>query len=240
MDSTYWLRYFQDNRCDRPEPPWHLPYHLDPAVAAKLARSLSHFQLGESGEGTFLLAEARRRYPGDHHYVEGLRLFIAEEQEHARLLERLVARFGGDLTTRHWTHGCFSWLRRALGVDFEIQVLAVAEIIGTVYYRLLRAGTNDAVLAQVCDLMLSDEAAHLEFHSQRVAERQSGRLPLGRTLWVAQFRGLFLAATLAAWLDHRPALRALGDTRRRFFLEARDEFAAFAGALTRPRTAAAR
>jgi hypothetical protein len=244
MDSTYWLRCFEDNRLGRHEPHWHLPCHEDPATAAKLARSLSHFQLGESGEGSFLLAEARRSYPDDPHYLEALTLFIAEEQEHARLLEYLVARFQGELTTRHWTHRCFSLLRRALGVGFEIQVLVIAEAIGTVYYRLVRAGAGDAVLVQVCDLMLRDEAPHLEFHSQRVAERQSRWLPLGRALWTAQFQVLFLAATLAAWLDHRPALKAVGVTRRQFFRESRGEFAAFVGsldgALSRPRTAAAR
>src|SRR5205807_5474865 len=133
----------------------------------RLARSLAHFQLGESGEGATLLTEARRTWAEDPDYVAALVLFVAEEQEHARLLECLVARFGGALVDRHWTHACFRRLRRALGVGFEIQTLLIAEIIGTAYYRLLRS-TGDAVLRQVCELMLRDEVPHLRFHVDRI------------------------------------------------------------------------
>jgi hypothetical protein len=231
MNSTHWLRYFENNRLNRPEPHWDRRCPEDPATAAALARSLAHFQLGESGEGTVLLAEARRAYPDDPHYVEALALFIGEEQEHARLLEQVVARFGGELTTRHWTHGCFSLLRRALGVQFEIQILVVAELIGTAYYRLLRLGTRDIVLEQVCDLMLRDEARHIEFHSEGVTERQAHWLPLQDALWAAQFQIVFVAAAYAAWLDHRRALTAIGATRHEFFRQARRECAAFLGSL---------
>ncbi len=234
MDSTRWLQHFQTNRLNPPEPHWHLPCAEDPNTAAKLARSLSHFQLGESGEGTFLLAEARRAYPDDPRYVEALGLFIGEEQEHARLLGHLVARFQGEPTKRHWTHGCFSVLRRALGVQFELQILVIAEIIGTAYYRLLRARTQDPVLGQVCDLMLRDEAPHLEFHRERFAERQVHWLPVERTLWTAQFQALFLAATHAAWLDHGPALTAVGARRRDFLREARRHCVAFLGSSPSP------
>jgi hypothetical protein len=117
--------------------------------------------------------------------------------------------------------------RRALGVQFEIQTLVIAELIGMAYYRLVRTGTQDVVLKQVCDLMLRDEVPHLEFHSQRVAAQQAPWVPLERALWAAQFRILFLAAVQAAWFDHRPALTAIGVSRRRFFRQARHERATF-------------
>jgi hypothetical protein len=227
MDSARWLRHFETNRLNRPEPDWHLPSTEDPRTAAKLARSLSHFQLGESGEGTFLLAEACRAYPDDPQYVEALQLFIREEQEHARLLGHLVARFKGEPTSRHWTHGCFSLLRRALGMQFELQILLIAEVIGTAYYRLLRAGARDPVLRQVCDLMLRDEAPHLVFHRQGFTERQAHWLPIERRLWAAQFQVFFLAAIHAAWLDHGSALTAVGAKRRDFLRQARRECVTF-------------
>ena len=48
MNSTSWLQYFESNRLKRTEPQWHLPLPETGAIAAKLARSLSHFALGES------------------------------------------------------------------------------------------------------------------------------------------------------------------------------------------------
>ncbi len=221
-DSSAWLDHFERNRLHRPEPDWHRPTPFLPHLAAPLARSLAHFQLGESGEGATLLTEARRTWVDDPDYVAALALFVAEEQEHARLLERLVVRLGGTLITSHWTHHCFRGLRRALGVRFEIQTLLVAEIIGSAYYRLLRS-TGDPVLRQVCELMLRDEAPHLRFHADRVVVAQLRWGRLRRALWSLQFLLLFRAAVAAAWVDHRPALRALGIGRRLFTGEAGSE-----------------
>jgi hypothetical protein len=221
-DSTAWLQHFEGNRAGRPEPDWARPSPFPAEVTARLSRSLAHFQLGESGEGTTLLAEARRAWAGDADYVAALALFVAEEQEHARLLECLVARFGGTLVTTHWSHRWFRRLRRALGVEFEIQTLVMAETIGAAYYRLLRS-TGDAVLRQVCDLMLRDEVPHLRFHADRVTVSQLRWSPARRALWTGQFRFLFRAAMTAAWIDHRSALQAVGIDRRLFTGEALTE-----------------
>lgn len=197
-DSSAWLEHFERNRLHRLEPDWQRPTPFLPHMTAPLARSLAHFQLGESGEGATLLVEARRTWADDPDYVAALGLFVAEEQEHARLLELLVGRLGGTLVTTHWTHRCFRGLRRALGVRFEIQTLLIAEIIGTAYYRLLRS-TGDPVLRQVCELMIRDEGPHLRFHAGRVVISQLRWGSLRRALWTAPFRLLFGAAVTAAW-----------------------------------------
>lgn len=229
MNSTNWLAYFQQNRLNRPEPDWHLPV-VDPP-SKWLADSLSHFQLGESGEGRFLLVEARHTYPEDGPYIEALDLFIREEQEHARLLDKLVQRFRGRLITGHWTHSLFRLLRRGLGVNFELQVLVIAELVGTGYYRLLERHANDPVIAQVCALVLRDEARHVEFHCDRFAADQRAWLPAERAAWAAQFQALFLGAATVAWVDHRRALCSLGGNRSEFFTAARAECIRFLDAL---------
>ena len=225
-DSTAWLDHFERNRLNRPEPDWPRPTPFPAPVAARLARSLAHFRLGESGEGTMLLAEARRAWPDDLDYVAALALFVAEEQQHARLLEHLVARLGGSLVARHWTDRCFRTVRHALGVGFEIQVLVVAEIIGIAYYRLLRS-TGDVVLRQTCELMVRDETQHLCFHADRVVVAQLGWSRVRRALWTAQFRLLFHVAMAAAWVDHGAALRSVGVNRRLFTAQARTEAGAW-------------
>src|SRR5439155_7261248 len=147
----------------------------------------------------------RRTWADAPDYVAALVLCVAEEPEHARLREQQHLRLDGTLITKHWTHECFRRVRRALGVHFEIQTLLVAEIIGTAYYRLLRS-TGDAVLRQMCELMLRDEVPHLRFHADRIVVGQLRWSPLRRALWTAQFRLLSRAAVTAAWVDHRSAL----------------------------------
>lgn len=71
--------------------------------------------------------------------------------------------------------------------------------------------------------MVRDETQHRRFHVDRVVTAQLRWSPLRRALWTAQFQLLFRAAVLAAWVDHRPALRALGINRRLFTGEARAE-----------------
>jgi hypothetical protein len=227
MDSASWRAYFERNRLDRPEPDWSAPALHQAEAARQLARSLSHFQLGESGEGRCLLAEAQRRYPGDADYGTALALFVREEQEHARLLVQLVQRFGGTIIRRHWTHSAFRLMRRALGVHFEIQTLVIAELIGTAYYRLLHAHSPDPALRQACELMLQDEAQHLAFHRDRFSADHVSWLPAERSLWAGQLQLFLLGAAEAAWADHRRALLALGATRREFVAEIRAECIAF-------------
>ncbi len=221
MNAQHWLTYYQNNRRNRPEPKWNLPSPLDSGMQHVLARSLSHFQLGETGEGKFLFAQAQSSEDASYH--EALRLFVGEECEHARLLERLVLRFGGTIIHRHWTHTLFRLLRHALGFKFEIQLLVIAELVGTAYYRLLHTRTPDPVLEDACTLILQDEAQHVDFHADWFGDFQSRLLPIERAIWNAQFQALFTAATHVAWFDHRACLSMTGANRAEFFREARRE-----------------
>jgi hypothetical protein len=223
MNSLQWLHYYQNNKLNRPEPKWNLPSPFDLKTQRLFGHSLSHFQLGESGDGRFLFAQARKQISDNAAYHEALKLFIAEEQEHARLLERLVNRFGGTTIRHHWTHAIFRLVRRALGFKFEIQVLVIAELVGTAYYRLLHRQTRDRVVEEVCALILNDEAQHIDFHADWLGDFQSRLLPIERQGWNLQFQILFAAAAQVAWIDHRHCLAGTGANRRDFFREARRE-----------------
>jgi hypothetical protein len=223
MNSQHWLNYYQQNRKNRSEPKWNSPSPLDRNVQCVLARSLSHFQLGETGDGTFLLDRACKQVSDDPVYLDALQYFIAEEGEHARLLERLVLRFDGANIRRHWTHALFRLVRHALGFQFEIQVLLIAELVGTAYYRLIKARAADSVLDDTCTLLLRDEAQHVEFHAHWLGDVLSRKLPLEASAWRTQFQALFFVAALVAWIDHREALIASGSNRREFFRQARTE-----------------
>ena len=220
MNTSSWRHYYELNRINRTEPDWEAPCLLPDDLRKLLAVSLSHFQLGETGGGTFLLREASKE--SDAEDLAALILYVREEQEHARLLARLVERLGGKLVRRHWTHRLFKLARRAGGFRFEIQMLLTAEMVGTAYYEMVRAATDDTAVKDAIGLMLRDEASHIAFHLERLSVRWRALLPLERTLWAGQFQVLLLVALRAAWLDHGACLRALGYTEREFSLRARE------------------
>ena len=232
MNARRWMDWFEQNRLGRPEPEWHVPCPTAPAARAALARSLAHFQLGESGDGRHLLAAARETWPDDAAYLAALETFLGEEHAHAALLARLVERHGGSLVRRHWTHTAFRAMRQFFGARFELQVLATAEIVGTAYYRILHRRTRDPVLEQACALILRDEAGHLAFHVDRFGSEQADWLPLARSIWATQFQFLLLAVSAAAWWDHRDALHALRARKTEWSREVRREGAAFLGGIT--------
>jgi hypothetical protein len=233
MNSAPWLAYFQKESLAHFEADWHLPVALSAAQAQALAASLARYQLGESGDGTVLLKDARRIYPCEDDYCAALASYIRVEGLHAQLLDRLVHHLGGQTLARHWTHSLFRLIRRALGARFEIEVLAIAEIVGTAYYRLLHRHVPDPVVQQVCAQLLHDEARHLDFHGERLAADQRGWGLLAHALWAWRFRALVLCAGMVAWLDHGEVLRAFGGRRREFQAEARRECSCLLAALAR-------
>ncbi|WP_239154062.1 hypothetical protein [Amycolatopsis sp. FDAARGOS 1241] len=123
-----WLTEFTadaERRRVRPEPAWGCGARLD----ALVVRSLQRFQVGESGDGVNLIAKAQPRYR------EAVRLFVAEEQNHARLLAELLKAAGSTTIREHWSDTAFVWLRRALGLRLELMVLLIAEVVALSYYR---------------------------------------------------------------------------------------------------------
>lgn len=72
---------------------------------------------------------------GDADYAQAVRLFIAEEQNHARLLARLPAAGGVPASTGHWSDVAIVRLRRLIGLRMELLVLMIAEVVALRCYR---------------------------------------------------------------------------------------------------------
>ena len=91
--STEWLQHFQRNAGRLLAIPWERGAELTGREARAIAGSVAEFQRGESGEGRRLsrYAEAYARATGDHDYPMAIRLFVSEEQRHARDLARFLA-----------------------------------------------------------------------------------------------------------------------------------------------------
>ena len=212
-----WLTYFERNRVNRLREaiPWERGFNVEPQLRAPLIQSLQRFQVGEQGEGLHLKRGAAAT--GDAAYAATINLFVAEEQEHARLLARVVRGLGGELLTGHWSDACFILLRHLSGLHLELMVLLVAEMIAKRYYRALSEGTNDPVLKTVFDKILRDEFGHVAFHADFLhCAFASLPLPirrLMRALWAILFR----VVCLVVMYDHRAVLRATGVSPRAFW-----------------------
>jgi hypothetical protein len=171
---TDWLDYFTENRA-RPRPTtWTGEVRVPAPLRGPLVRSLQRFQVGEQGEGRHLRRAAQAT--GDARYAAAVDLLLAEEHVHARLLAALLGALGAPVLTRHWSDGCFIWLRHRAGLYGELLVLMAAEIIGEHFYRLVHRTATDAGLRDAMAGILDDEAGHLAFHCDAL-RRGPGALP---------------------------------------------------------------
>ncbi|MEY2241945.1 ferritin-like domain-containing protein [Streptomyces sp. BF23-18] len=208
-----WTRRFEEERERRRaqgDPDWRDGATLHPAVWASVQR----FQVGEDGDGANLVGKADRA--GDADYARAVRLFVAEEQNHARLLARLLAAGGMPTLIGHWSDAAFVRLRRLMGLRMELLVLMIAEVVALRYYRALRDGTDDSLTTDVAGRILSDEQRHVPFHCERLhatlAELPHAMRRPVMALWLL----LLLAVSLVVAADHGPALRRLDIGRLRF------------------------
>jgi hypothetical protein len=188
--ASRWLEHFRRNREKRPEPDWKAPITLSREVVQPLVRSLEQFQLGDGGGPASLIAWDAERFRSSS---EGTRtlvdLWFAEEREHARLLAGAVARFGGRCIEGHWSFTAFCLVRKYFGVRFELTVLLLTEIVSTVYYKLLRRHGDDPALRSMCQLILRDEAGHVAFHRDRLAQAARDGYRRYGNLWEQCFGG---------------------------------------------------
>ncbi|MFG2339413.1 ferritin-like domain-containing protein [Streptomyces yangpuensis] len=208
-----WVREFEAERERRAalgDPDWGRGAQL----SAEIVRSIQKFQVGEDGDGSALCGKAD--LAGDPVYSEAVRLFIAEEQNHARMLKLLLEAGGAGTLDGHWSDAAFVRVRRLLGLRVELLVLMIAEVVALGYYRALRDGAADPLAREVAGRILADEERHVPFHCLRLQEGLAGLPRPVRGAVTAGWRGLLAGAAALVAVDHGPALRACGVGRRAF------------------------
>lgn len=217
MNLDRWITHFTKNQRNRVEPDWQAPITLPPHLVQPLVRSIEQFQLGDGGGPASLIAWNSERFRDQSQKMRELvNLWFTEEKEHSRLLLKAVSRFGGTPIKSHWSFSCFCFVRRTLGVNFELTVLLLTEIVSTVYYRLMKRHTDDPAIRAMCTLILRDEAGHVAFHRDRLACTPGA--VYGKS-WEWRFRLLGLGAATMLWINHAPGLKPLGATTREFYTE---------------------
>ena len=218
--SAEWVAYFRANSQRLLPVPWDAGAGVTPAELAEVADSLRAWQLGETSDGRHLLAAAARHAgaTGDPAFLDAVRLFIAEEQRHGADLGRFLDLAGVPRKTWDWGDAAFRAFRYLLPrIELWATVVVMVETHAMLYYAAVRRATRSAVLRQVCEQILRDEAPHLRFQCERLAVLHRRRPRPLRALTLAAHRAFFAGVTLAVWVGHRRALRAGGLTFGRFW-----------------------
>jgi len=223
-----WVDHFEANVAVHAEVDAAIGFDTECTVAEPVRRpliaSVRRFQLGESGDGRQLLRNAERA--GDPEYVRAIGYFVAEEQQHAALLLRLLGYLGGTTMSTHWSDAVFVRMRRLLGLRTELMVLSVAEVVALSYYGGLSTAGPDAVTRAVAARIVDDEQAHVRFQRDRLHAGFAGSSAPLRVLALGLWWLVAVGATVVVAFDHRGVLDAIGYPRIRFI---RDVLADFTG-----------
>jgi hypothetical protein len=209
-----------DGRCE-------IPGH----VRRPLIDSIRRFQLGESGDGQQLLGKARR--VGDAEYLYAAELFVAEEQQHAALLLRLLGYLGAQPMLKHWSDSVFVRLRRLMGLRIELMVLTVAEVVALSYYGGLASSGPDAVVRAVAARIVADEHPHVRFQQDRLRAGFAASGFFVRAMAFAFWSLTAIGATVVVAYDHGPLLAAIGYRRMRFVRDVLADFMKVVGFVLR-------
>jgi hypothetical protein len=215
MFGTTWLAYFEGNARDDRAPGDELRAEVAEALRAPLAASLGRFQLGESAGGR--IHEEMPTYPDralDQPTRRSIQLYIEEEWRHSRELAMVIHSLGGQLLAAHWTNGAFTACRRLLGLRTKMMTLAIAEVVGIVYYRAIASHAGSPALAASLRRIANEESQHLDFQAAFFDHAISLRSRWWQAAYRLALRGLMLAILTAALavllLDHGALLRRLG------------------------------
>lgn len=212
LDLDRWLAFFRSRRERSVDLPWEEELPLDPAVRARIARSIATFQLGESSDGATLRTSAARygARNGLPQLAQITPLFIAEEQLHAALLGSFMKRHEIPLLRREWSDGIFRALRKLGGFDSTIAVLLVAELIAIPYYRALAAATPSPVLRRICEEIVADEIQHVTYEGALLRAIRARRPAAVRVFARRLHELLYAGALVVVYRGHREVLRSGG------------------------------
>jgi hypothetical protein len=214
MFGDTWRAYFEHNtRAEHIAEP-RLKTEVSPCLRALLVESLGRFQLGEAAGGRIHAEIAQHPDRAlDTGTRRAVQLYIEEEWRHARELASIIYALGGQTQTEHWTNDAFTFARRILGLRTKLMTLAVAEVVGIVYYRALATKVGSPNLARALLCIADEEARHLDFQAAFFAHA----IKLVRSPWRAIYRLLLQAllfaitafALVVLLADHGKLLRRL-------------------------------
>ncbi len=208
--SLEWREYYERNAESLLDIPWDVGGDLTNDERNSIATSVQGFQAGESSEGRHLYhySEKYAEKSGDYDYVAVIKLFIAEEQRHARDLSRFLELNGIPTIKTTFPDRVFRKLRHLFGgLEISIAVLITAEIISKVYYAALQQATKSAVLHTLCKQILRDELKHVEFQAEQLGKLRCLRKWQFQWVTMGMQKFLYWGTCIVVWEFHEKAFR---------------------------------
>jgi hypothetical protein len=185
----------------------------------RILASLQAWQLGETSDGTHLLAAAHRYAGkiGDDGYCEAVQLFIKEEQKHGTNLGRYLDMMGEKRIGKNWGDTIFRKIRY-FNTSMELWTIAVITVESTaqVFYQALKDATGCKLLKQICTDILIDEAYHIDFQLQRLQIIFAAKSTLLQYLGYQFYRVFYFTTIWVVWMAHRQLFSAGGITFSRY------------------------
>jgi len=217
MDFLQWIKYFEKNSIHFQDINWEISSRLNENEKETLKASLQQFQKGENSEGKHLINYAKTF--SDDQYLKCIKLFINEEQTHAKVLGRFMEQNDIPKIKSHWLDNIFRSLRKFSGLHNTIIVLVTAEIIAKIFYKALEQATTSLLLKQICNQILKDEDEHIAFQCYTLKLLFARRNYMMK-VFIRTFHLVLMVGTIfIVWLNHKRVLKKGGYFFYKFFLE---------------------
>ena len=222
MNFLEWEAYFKGNQLHFDHIDWNPAPQLSIEEKALIHASIQQFQRGEHSEGKHFMNFARTME--DESYLQTVKIFIKEEQDHALVLGRFMDIESIPRIKKDGLDNIFRRLRKLAGLEGTVTVLLTAEIISMVYYKALKAATSSHLLKQICEQILLDEEFHLRFQCYTLNLLQRRKSPFLQVMAGLLHRILMTGTIVMVWLFHSKVLSAGGYGFASFFNSVYFEF----------------
>jgi hypothetical protein len=216
--SLFWKNHFEHNI-----PKQRVDWKLRPAISTpekdNLLYSLRAWQLGETSDGSHLLAAANKyaKRISDADYPDAVKLFIKEEQKHGSNLGTYIDLLGEQRLKKDWGDTLFRKIRY-LNTSMELWTITViiVESAAQVFYKALHDATSCPLLRAICMDIIIDEAHHIKFQNERMYIIFQQKKFYNKAFSIGFYGLLFFLTIHAIWFGHGKALRAGGVGKKDF------------------------
>jgi hypothetical protein len=212
--SKHWINHFSANALEK-RIDWMQSPAITPDELVTILPSLQAWQLGETSEGKHLIDASKKyaRKTGDPDYVDAVKLFIKEEQKHGNNLGRYLDLTGKPCIEKNWGDTLFRKVRY-FNTNMEIWTLAVIIVESTaqIFYQALKDATHCPLLKEICTDILTDEAYHITFQTERLAIIFDGKSEFSKSWRKLTYKYFFYATSSLVWFAHKKLFIAGGNT----------------------------